>query len=109
MTARKSIVSISFSKPGIQPPVYLAGSFSNPAWLPQPMPFTVGQGNEHQFHATVEVEEGGEYQYKFRIGEGDWWVLNEDSPTGRFRLYCAFIYIRDSLICLKPCSGKCTC
>lgn len=38
--------------------------------------------NEYDFHKEVEVEAGKEYQYKLRVGEGDWWILNEDAPTG---------------------------
>ena len=77
-----SVVTITFSKTGIQPPVYLAGSFSDPAWLPKPMQYTLGQDNEHEFRAEIAVESGREYQYKFRAGEGDSWLLDENSPTG---------------------------
>jgi hypothetical protein len=84
MTSRRTVVPIEFSKPGVQPPVYLAGSFSDPAWQPQEMRFTVDDQNQHRYHKEVEVEEGKEYQYKFRIGNGDWWMLDEDSPTGKF-------------------------
>ena len=47
------------------------------------MHFTVDEQNEHKFYAEIEVEEGKEYQYKFRVGDGDWWTLNEELPTGR--------------------------
>lgn len=46
------------------------------------MQYTTDEKNEHEFYHEVEVEEGKEYQYKFRIGLGDWWILNEGSPTG---------------------------
>lgn len=46
------------------------------------MQHILDEHNEHQFHKTVEIEEGKEYQYKFRIGNGDWWVLDEDSEIG---------------------------
>jgi hypothetical protein len=46
------------------------------------MQYLTGKHNEHQYYKHVEVEEGKEYQYKFRLGEGDWWVLNEESPIG---------------------------
>jgi len=42
---------------------------------------TVDKQGEYTFTKEVEVEEGQEYQYKFRVGEGDWWLLNEDQPT----------------------------
>lgn len=46
------------------------------------MDLTATGDNEYEFHKDVQVDEGKQYQYKFRIGEGDWWILNEDSPTG---------------------------
>jgi hypothetical protein len=81
MVNKKVLVTVEYSKPGTQPPVYLAGSFSEPGWHPEEMEYTT-EGLEHQFHKELLVEEGGNFQYKFRIGPGDWWVLNEDSPTG---------------------------
>jgi hypothetical protein len=73
-------VMVKYSKPGTQPPVFLAGSFSE--WQPQEMSFTTDDNNEHEFYKEVQVDEGNKYQYKFRVGPGDWWVLNENSPTG---------------------------
>ena len=81
--APKSVsVTVRYSKPGTQPPIYLAGSFSDPAWEPQEMQYTTTEGNEHEFQKELQVEEGQVYQYKFRIGNGDWWMLNEESATG---------------------------
>lgn len=74
-------MTVTYAKPGTQPPVYLAGSFSEPEWHPEEMEFTT-EGTEHQFHKKILAEEGGSFQYKFRIGNGDWWVLNEEAPTG---------------------------
>ncbi|KAH8589255.1 hypothetical protein B0O99DRAFT_600054 [Bisporella sp. PMI_857] len=79
--ALPSKITIRYVKPGTQPPIYLAGSFSNPPWIPLPMEYTTDDHNEHVFHKEVNVEEGQDYQYKFRVGEGDWWLLDEESPT----------------------------
>lgn len=46
------------------------------------MQYTTDENNEHEFFKEVYVEQGKEYQYKFRIGLGEWWIMNEDSPTG---------------------------
>jgi len=35
---------------------------------------------EYAFVRSFDVEEG-EYQYKFRLGPGDWWVCDEKKPT----------------------------
>lgn len=82
MSSKRVTATIKFTKPGLQPPVYLAGSFSDPVWHPREMQYILDEHNEHLYHTDVEVEEGKEYQYKFRLGEGDWWVLNEESQIG---------------------------
>lgn len=81
MALSKVSVTVTYSKPGTQPPVYVAGSFSEPPWQLQEMEYTTEANNEHQFHKNIIVNEGGRYQYKYRLGVGDWWVLNEDLPT----------------------------
>jgi len=83
MAPKTVSVTVKLSKQGIQPPIFLAGSFSDPAWQPQEMQHTTNETGDYEFHKEVQVEEGKEYQYKFRVGEqGDWWMLNEESPTG---------------------------
>ena len=37
-------------------------------------------GGEYRFFKSFDVEEG-EYQYKFRLGPGDWWACDESRPT----------------------------
>ena len=81
---RTTSVIIKFAKPGTQPPVYVAGSFSHPEWDPQEMQYTTSDDGEHEYAKEVSVEEGKQYQYKFRMGPGDWWILNEEAPTGTF-------------------------
>lgn len=83
MSPKKNPVTIKYTNSGTQPPVFLAGSFSEPPWHPQEMDFTTGENGEHKFYKEVIVEEGGQFQYKFRLGMGDWWVLNELAPTGK--------------------------
>lgn len=84
MSSKKVSVTLTYTSSGAQPPIFLAGSFSEPAWHPQEMDFTTDENGEHNFHKEVEVDEGGQFQYKFRIGLGDWWTLNEQAPTGMF-------------------------
>jgi hypothetical protein len=44
---------------------------------------SMAAAGDYEFYKEVQAEEGKEYQYKFRVGEqGDWWMLNEESPTG---------------------------
>lgn len=75
--------TVSYMKEGTKPPVFLAGDFS--AWQCMEMEHEVGEGQEeYRFYKTIEAEESKELQYKFRIGHGDWWVLDETAPVGRF-------------------------
>ena len=45
------------------------------------MEYTKNEDGELEFHKDFEAEEG-DYQYKFRLGPGDWWTLDESKPTG---------------------------
>lgn len=82
MADTKTSVIIKYSKPGAAPPIYLAGSFPDSVWQPQEMEYTNDSEDHYVFSKAVEVEEGKEYQYKFRIGDGDWWMSDEDAPIG---------------------------
>lgn len=75
-------VNITHRAPGIQPPLYIAGSFSNPQWVPEPMEYTTDKDGVYTFTKTVRVKPNSSYQYKYRVGETDWWILNEDAPIG---------------------------
>lgn len=81
-------VTITYRQPGTQPPIFVAGSFSDPQWQPLEMQFTTDDAGEHTFFKDVEVPPGSQIQYKFRVGPGDWWVLNEDAATGMSLVLC---------------------
>ncbi|KAL1305869.1 hypothetical protein AAFC00_004019 [Neodothiora populina] len=70
-------VKISYSSPGLQPPVFIAGSLGDEPWRPIEMDCKRDDySGELNFWKEFDLEEG-EYQYKFRLGPGDWWVLDE--------------------------------
>ncbi|KAM5351510.1 hypothetical protein ACJ41O_004233 [Fusarium nematophilum] len=79
--APKTAFSITYKKAGTSPPVFLAGSFSDPQWELQEMQYTRDEDGEHTFQSEVMVEAGKDYQFKLRVGEGDWWVLAENYPV----------------------------
>ncbi|KAI1458307.1 hypothetical protein F4805DRAFT_144981 [Annulohypoxylon moriforme] len=81
MPRRKVPITFTYQKNGTGPPVYVAGSFSNPPWQPQEMDVSIDQHGTHIFTKKVMVDDGSEIQYKFRIGSGDWWVLDENADT----------------------------
>lgn len=47
------------------------------------MDYTTGEDGINIFSKTVQVEPRQKYQYKFRVGEGDWWILDETAATGQ--------------------------
>ena len=75
---------ITFTKPDVQPPVYIAGGFTD--WSPVEMQCESSQSGQNKFTHTTELQPG-EHQYKFRLGPGDWWVLDESAPTGQYHIY----------------------
>lgn len=81
MAATGIPVVITYHKPGTRPPIYVAGTFSDPPWQPLEMEHTMREDGEHEFKKEVYGEAGSTIQYKFRVGEGDWWVLDGETPT----------------------------
>ena len=73
---------ITFEKDGVQPPVFVAGRFTE--WNPVEMAYDTAESGgviRNVFTHQVELDPG-DYQYKFRLGHGDWWLLDESAPTG---------------------------
>lgn len=81
MTGSKVPFNITYRKTGTSPPIYIAGSFSDPEWQLQEMDHSIDGDGEHTFKAQLMVEPEKEYQFKLRIGEGDWWILTDNYPT----------------------------
>lgn len=79
---RKIPVTITHRAQGIQPPLFVAGTFSDPQWVPHEMECAAENDGVNVFSQRLEVEPESKIQYKFRVGHGDWWMLNEDAPTG---------------------------
>ncbi|GKU13399.1 unnamed protein product [Fusarium langsethiae] len=77
----KTAFTITYNKPGTVPPVFLAGSFSDPQWELQEMECITDQNGEHTFRSEVMLEPEQDYQFKLRIGHDNWWVLAENYPT----------------------------
>ncbi|KAI5362314.1 Putative immunoglobulin-like protein [Septoria linicola] len=72
-------VTIEFTSPGLQPPVFIATSLSDPQWEPLEMEGTQNDRKEFKFSKSFNAQEG-EYQYKLRLGPGDWWTCDENQP-----------------------------
>lgn len=72
-------VTIEFYLPGTQPPVYIGTDLSKPQWRPVEMDSTLDEDGEYRFSMTFDATEG-EYQYKLRLGPGDWWICDDSVP-----------------------------
>lgn len=79
MGSREIPVTIEFVKE-TKPPVFVAGTFSEPVWEPMSMEYDHRDGVYH-YHKTLTLEEGKEYLYKLRMGTEDQWELSETDPT----------------------------
>ncbi|WPH03025.1 Hypothetical protein R9X50_00589900 [Acrodontium crateriforme] len=73
-------VTLFYSSPGLQPPVYAFTNLSDPKWEAVEMDAKKNDKGEWNFSKTFSVEPG-DYQYKFRLGPGDWWALDDQHET----------------------------
>ncbi|KAL2128008.1 hypothetical protein VTI74DRAFT_9854 [Chaetomium olivicolor] len=80
MASAQIPVVISYHKPGTRPPLYVAGTFSEPPWQPFEMDYITREDGEYDFRKEIHADPGAKIQYKFRLGGGDWWVLKDDGP-----------------------------
>ncbi|KAI1426238.1 hypothetical protein F5Y12DRAFT_301628 [Xylaria sp. FL1777] len=82
MSSRSKVpVTFTFHRRGVHPPLFVAGSFSNPPWQPQKMDASIDQHGDYIFTKRAMVDECSEIQYKFRHASGDWWALDPDADT----------------------------
>ncbi|KAI6785789.1 uncharacterized protein J7T54_006128 [Emericellopsis cladophorae] len=73
--------TIIYRRPDILPPVFVAGSFSEPPWTPLRMEYALDMDGEYVFTRDVRLVPGREYQFKFRLGNMDIWVVSHRYPT----------------------------
>ncbi|KAI8947660.1 hypothetical protein F4801DRAFT_592441 [Xylaria longipes] len=81
MSSRKVPLTFTFRRHGAHPPLFVAGSFSDPPWQPLEMDASIDQHGNLIFTKQVMVNESSEVQYKFRHASGDWWALDPDAET----------------------------
>ncbi|KAK0869172.1 hypothetical protein LTS02_003179 [Friedmanniomyces endolithicus] len=72
--------TVKYASKGLQPPVYIFTSLSDPQWEAVEMDHEILADGENGFSKTFMADEG-EYQYKFRLGPGEWWALDDTKPT----------------------------
>ncbi|KAI4161101.1 MAG: hypothetical protein LQ342_005138 [Letrouitia transgressa] len=87
-TLRYQTVNIRFTSAGARPPIYIAGSFTSPEWVPQEMDYHL-DAESREFEPSYIFFKSfdllpGRYFYKLRLGDGDWWVCDDRMEIGRF-------------------------
>ena len=85
-------VLIEYKNLGLQPPVFVAGSFTTPAWQAVELDAVARGENDNMDPGSIEAKERlfckrfdipeGRWQYKFRLGHGDWWVCDGNKEIG---------------------------
>jgi len=75
--------TITFSQTGVQPPVYVVTSLSDPPWEPLEMHVEDAQTASANLIFTRRFDNvaEGDHQYKIRIGDGHW-VVDESKDSG---------------------------
>lgn len=83
-------LQIEYRATDVEGPVFLAGSFTDPPWTLQQMQRVFNDQRRPIFAASVRIEPGQDYQFKFKLGTGDHWVVDESRPIGQspFTLSC---------------------
>ncbi|KAI0816344.1 hypothetical protein GGR55DRAFT_685946 [Xylaria sp. FL0064] len=82
MSSRNKVpVTFTFHRRGVHPPLFVAGSFTNPPWQALEMDASIDQHGDYIFTKQAMVDERSEIQYKFRHASGDWWALDPDADT----------------------------
>lgn len=85
MTASKTIpFTIAFHGQEADAQVFIAGSFSSPAWELHEMERNTLDGTDAYFTKTVQTEQGKDYLYRFRLGRSGSWAVDETKPTSTF-------------------------
>ena len=87
-------VTITFTGDDLHPPIFIAGSFTEEPWKPVQMEIVPSKLAAHGHHVTLrstysktfDIPEG-HWQYKFRLGLGDWWVCDETATISMYNLH----------------------
>ncbi|RKF57036.1 putative pt repeat family protein [Erysiphe neolycopersici] len=75
------IFRIRYSSKEAKSPVYIAGTFTNPPWqLIEMDSLGLETSDESKFEIRLDLAKGQDYEYKFRIGRDDHWILNDEEP-----------------------------
>ncbi|KJZ78945.1 hypothetical protein HIM_01718 [Hirsutella minnesotensis 3608] len=77
MPGKEVPVTFTFRKPGTQPPLLVAGTFSDPPWQLREMQHQLDDAGEYFFTANVPLQADSQYLYRFKTPDQDEWILDE--------------------------------
>jgi len=77
------LTTIRLTKRDLSPPVFVAGTFTQ--WQAdvemEYEAISEGSENPQSFYKKIDLSPGT-HQYKFRLGTGDWWIIDDSTATG---------------------------
>lgn len=82
MSSHKVPLTFTFHQGGLRPPLFVAGTFSDPPWQPEEMEASTDEHGEFTFTKKIMVNESSEIQYKYLSASGDWWLTDPNADTG---------------------------
>lgn len=86
-TSKGTVVTITFSKPGVLPPLYVTSSMSD--WSLHEMAYSVNRtsGKEQVvFYKDFFDAQPGQHMYRFRVGRKTW-MVDDDCEVGERMIY----------------------
>lgn len=75
-------VKISFHGQEADAKVFIASTFTKPAWELLEMEANTLDGSDAYFTKTFHPKQGKDYYYRFRIGKDGEWTVDESKPIG---------------------------
>ena len=82
---QKQAVQIVYPYPEAEPPIFVAGDFTDPPWDPHELNYEKTSTGESRFSRSFNITDG-EWQYKFRLGSNsseEQWICDNNTETGK--------------------------
>lgn len=89
-------VKISIRRPAASPAVFVAGSFTDPAWEAVELAAEADAADDSKegefvFARSFKIEDG-EHQYKFQLGKDGEWFVDEGVKSGELGIHTPYSF-----------------
>lgn len=74
--------TITFHGQPVESSIFVAGTFTHPAWDLQEMDCNTLDGTDAYFTKDIVTEQGREYYYRFKLGREGEWTVDGTKPIG---------------------------